>query len=63
MRLAKVDRKDINRGFKQLKVWQVEDLVFSGDAVSLYILACKAFAGVPFELKKVASNKKTRLGR
>lgn len=43
-----MDRKNVNRGFKQLRVWQ--------DAVSLYILACKAFADVPFELKKIASN-------
>ena len=43
-----MDRKNINRGFKKLRVWQ--------DAVSLYILACKIFANFPFELKKVASN-------
>ncbi len=28
-----MDRKNINRGFKKLRVWQ--------DAVSLYVLACK----------------------
>jgi four helix bundle protein len=43
-----MERKNINRGFKKLRVWQ--------DAVSLYILACSIFAGFPFELKKVASN-------
>ena len=43
-----MDRKNINRGFKKLRVWQ--------DAVSLYVLACKIFANFPFELKKVASN-------
>jgi four helix bundle protein len=43
-----MDRKNINRGFKELRVWQ--------DAVSLYVLACKIFANFPFELKKVASN-------
>lgn len=43
-----MDRKNVNRGFKQLRVWQ--------DAVSLYILACKTFTPFPFELKKVASN-------
>ena len=43
-----MDRKNINRGFKKLRVWQ--------DAVSLYILACKIFANFPFELKKVAGN-------
>jgi len=41
-------RKNINRGFKKLRVWQ--------DAVSLYVLACKVFANFPFELKKVAGN-------
>jgi four helix bundle protein len=43
-----MERKNINRGFKKLRVWQ--------DAVSLYILACGIFVGFPFELKKVASN-------
>ena len=41
-------RKNINRGFKKLKVWQ--------DAVFLYILACKILTDFPFELKKVAAN-------
>jgi hypothetical protein len=41
-------RKNVNREFKKLRVWQ--------DAVSLYILACKVFSNFPFELKKVASN-------
>ena len=43
-----MDRKNINRGFKKLRVWQ--------DAVSLYVLAYKVFANFPFELKKVAAN-------
>ena len=43
-----MDRKNINRGFKQLRVWQ--------DPVSLYILSCKIFATFPFEFKKVAAN-------
>jgi hypothetical protein len=38
-----MEQKNINRGFKKLRVWQ--------DAVSLYVLACKIFAGFPFELK------------
>lgn len=42
------DRKNINRGFKKLRVWQ--------DAVSLYVLATNIFADFPFELKKVAAN-------
>ena len=41
-------RRNINRGFKKLRVWK--------DAVSLYILACKILTRFPFELKKVASN-------
>jgi len=40
--------KNINRGFKRLRVWQ--------DAVSLYILASKIFSKFPFELKRVAAN-------
>ncbi len=51
-----MERKNINRGFKKLRIWQVVDPVFRGDAVSLYILACKIFANFPFELKKVAAN-------
>ena len=41
-------RRNINRGFKKLQVWQ--------DAVELYVLAYKIFSNAPFELKKVASN-------
>jgi len=43
-----MERKNINRGFKKLRVWQ--------DAISLYILACKIFTDFPFERKKVAAN-------
>jgi hypothetical protein len=43
-----MDRKNINRGFKKLRVWQ--------DAVNLYILSYKIFANFPFELKKIAAN-------
>jgi four helix bundle protein len=43
-----VDRKNINRGFKKLRVWQ--------DAIALYVLACNIFVDFPFELKKVAAN-------
>ncbi len=43
-----MDRKNINRGFKKLRVWQ--------DAVSLYVLACKIFNNFLFELKKIAGN-------
>lgn len=41
-------RRNINRGFKKLRVWQ--------DAISLYVLASKILARFPFEFKKVASN-------
>ena len=43
-----MERKDINRGFIQLRVWQ--------DAVALCVLACEIFKSFPFELKKVVSN-------
>lgn len=43
-----MERKNINRGFKKLRVWQ--------DAVSLYVLVCKTLAHFPFELRKVAAN-------
>ena len=43
-----LERKNINRGLKKLRVWQ--------DAVCLYVLACEIFTNFPFELKKVASN-------
>jgi len=43
-----MERRNVNRGFKQLRVWQ--------DAIALYVLACEIFRNFPFELKKVASN-------
>jgi four helix bundle protein len=43
-----MNRKNINRGFKKLRVWQ--------DAIALYVLAYKLFSKFPFELKKVAAN-------
>ena len=43
-----MERKNINRGFKKLRVWQ--------DAVSLYILSYRVFSNFSFELKMVASN-------
>ena len=42
------ERKNINRGFKKLRVWQ--------DAISLYILSCKVLTDFPFDLKKVVAN-------
>ena len=43
-----MDRKNLNRGYKKLRVWQ--------DSITLYCEACKTFSNFPFELKKVASN-------
>ena len=43
-----MDRKNINRGFKKLRVWQ--------DAIALYVLASKILSRFPFELKKSAGN-------
>jgi four helix bundle protein len=43
-----MDRRNVNRGFKKLRVWQ--------DSISLYVLACRIFSDFPFELKKVISN-------
>ena len=43
-----MDRKNITRGFKKLRVWQ--------DGVSLFVLACEIFTNFPFQLKKVAGN-------
>lgn len=40
-------RKNINRGYMKLVVWQ--------DAKDYYKLTCNSFRGLPFELKKIAS--------
>jgi len=42
------ERKNINRGFKKLRVWQ--------EAVLLYTSSCDVFTKFPWELKKVAAN-------
>ena len=44
----KMERKNINRGFTQLRVWN--------DAIDLYIITCKILNNIPFELKKTAGN-------
>jgi four helix bundle protein len=41
-------RKNINRGFEKLRVWN--------DAIELYFLTCKILTHFPFELKKTAAN-------
>ena len=43
-----MERRNINRGFKQLRVWN--------HAVELYVLTCKLFRNAPFELKKTFAN-------
>jgi len=43
-----MERKNVNRGFKKLRVWQ--------DAIALYALTSKIFSKFPFVLLKVASN-------
>jgi four helix bundle protein len=43
-----MERVNINRGFKNLRVWQ--------DAVELYVLSTKVFSSFPYELKKVSAN-------
>lgn len=41
------ERKNINRGFKKLRVWQ--------DSVSLYILTCEIFIKFPSVIRRTAS--------
>ena len=41
------ERKNINRGFKKLRVWQ--------DSVSLYVLAAEIFMKFPYGIRKTAS--------
>jgi len=43
-----MERVNINRGFKNLRVWQ--------DAVELYVLSTKVLSSFPYELKKVSAN-------
>ena len=48
MHTQQIERKNINRGFEKLRVWN--------DAIELYILTCKLLTHFPFELKKTAGN-------
>jgi four helix bundle protein len=43
-----IQRKNINRGYQKLTVWQ--------DAADLYLLTCRIFKKFHFELRRVASN-------
>lgn len=48
-----MERKNINRGFKQLRIWN--------NSVKLYILTCKLLSKFLFELKKTVSDKLKRI--
>ncbi len=43
-----MERKNINRGYKQLRVWN--------DAIDLYVMTSEFLSKFPFELKKTAGN-------
>ena len=43
-----LERKNINRGFKQLRVWQ--------DAIQLYVMTTEIFSKLPYSQSKVATN-------
>ncbi len=43
-----MERKNINRGFRQLRVWN--------DAIDLYVLTSKIILTFPYELKKSSGN-------
>lgn len=42
-----VSYRNKNRGYQQLRVWQ--------DAIDFYVLCCRVFRALPYELKRVAS--------
>ena len=48
-----MERKKINREFKQLRVWN--------NSVNLYILICKVLSKFPYELKETVFNKLKRI--
>jgi four helix bundle protein len=41
-----MERKNKNRGYQRLRVWQ--------DAVALYVETCRSFKALPFEMRQVA---------
>ena len=43
-----MERKNVNRGFRQLRVWN--------DAIDLYVKTCQILSRFPFELKKTGGN-------
>ena len=40
-------RKNKNRGYQQLRVWR--------DAIDYYVNSCEVFQGLPYELRRIAS--------
>jgi four helix bundle protein len=42
------ERRNVNRGFKRLRVWR--------DALELYVVSCRILTKFPFELKRTAGN-------
>jgi four helix bundle protein len=47
MEYWRMERKNKNRGYQRLRVWQ--------DATSLYVETCRLIRPFPFELKRIAS--------
>lgn len=47
-----VVRKNINRGYMKLTVWQ--------DAKALYVMTCKMFRAFPYEFKRMPRNRSLR---
>lgn len=43
-----MERRNINRGFKRLRVWN--------DAIELYVITCRVLADFQFEYKKTTAN-------
>ena len=48
MESGSIEHRNINRGFKKLRVWN--------DAISLYVLAYEILSKSPYELRKVSAN-------
>ena len=43
-----IERKNVNRGFKKLRVWN--------DAIELCVLACEILTKLPYQLGKAVAN-------
>jgi four helix bundle protein len=46
-RMGEMERKNVNRGYRQLRVWE--------DAIAYYAATCETFGGFSFVLQRVAS--------